>query len=541
MPGLMPDRRGVYKRANGAQEPRCVPVAAGEAVAGPVPTRCPAAAGAAAVRSCTEAAPAMPRVAVRGAGSGIAHKCGVFAVYGHPDPVRLTYYALFALQHRGQEAAGIAAADGRLVEARRGLGLVGDALRPGDLDALAALRPVAAVGHCRYSTTGASTLGNAQPLLLHYRGGSVAIAHNGNLTNAGILRAECEAQGSIFQTSTDTEILAHLMARSGEADMAAALLSALGRIEGAYSLAVQSADRIWLCRDPHGIRPLVLGTVDGALVAGSETCALDAVGARALREVEPGEVVEFGPDGLRTLRLLPSPVPRLCLFEYIYLARPDSELVGRNVHLVRKEMGRRLARQAPVAADAVVGVPDSGISAAVGYAEEARIPFELGLIKNRYVGRTFIQPAQGMREVSVRMKLNAVPAVVAGKRVVLVEDSVVRGTTARYLIGLVRRAGAAEVHLRVASPPFQHPCYYGIDIPTREELLASGRSAEDMAQVVGANSLSFLDLPGAMAAAGGGVADAAGGGGFCHACFSGRYPVEPRDALVGACGGGKGA
>jgi len=481
--------------------------------------------------------------AARGPGAGISHKCGVFAVFGHPDPVRLTYYALFALQHRGQEAAGIAAADGVHLEARRGLGLVGDALRASDLDALAALRPVAAIGHCRYSTTGSSTIGNAQPLLLHYRGGSVAIAHNGNLTNAGILRAECEAQGSIFQTSTDTEILAHLMARSGEDDMAAALLWALDRIEGAYSLAVQSADRIWLCRDPHGIRPLVLGEIDGAKVAASETCALDAVGAHALREVDCGEVVEFGPEGMRTLRRRPAPAARLCLFEYIYLARPDSELIGRNVHLVRKDMGRRLARQAPVAADVVVGVPDSGISAAVGYAEEAGIPFELGLIKNRYVGRTFIQPAQGLREVGVRMKLNAVPAVVAGKRVVLIEDSVVRGTTSRHLIGLVRRAGAAEVHLRVASPPFVHPCYYGIDIPTREELLAVGRTQGDMAELVGADSLAFLELPAAMAAAADGGAvgpggdDPAGGGGFCHACFSGRYPVEPRDARVGACGG----
>lgn len=467
-------------------------------------------------------------------GAGIAHKCGVFAVHGHPDPVRLTYYALFALQHRGQEAAGIAAADGTRLEARRGLGLVGDALRPADLDALAALGPNAAIGHCRYSTTGGSVLGNAQPLLLHYRGGTVAIAHNGNLTNAAALRAECEAQGSIFQTSTDTEILAHLMARSGAADMAEALRAALGRIEGAYSLAVQSAGRIWLCRDPHGIRPLVLGEVDGAPVAASETCALDAVGASALREVAPGEVVEFGPEGMRTLWRDPAPAPRLCLFEYIYLARPDSELAGGNVHLVRKEMGRRLALQAPVAADVVVGVPDSGISAAVGYAEQAQIPYELGLIKNRYIGRTFIQPTQGLREVGVRMKLNAVPAVVADKRVVLVEDSVVRGTTSRHLVGLVRRAGAAEVHLRVASPPFVHPCYYGIDIPTREELLAVDRDVEDMARLLGADSLAFLNLPAAAAAAGGGRD---GPGGFCDACFSGRYPVEPRDARAAACAG----
>lgn len=460
----------------------------------------------------------------------LAHKCGVFAVYGHPDPVRLTYYGLFALQHRGQEAAGIAAADGRRVEVRRGVGLVADALRDADIAALAGLGPIAATGHCRYSTTGGSTLANAQPLLLHYRGGSVALAHNGNLTNAGLLRAECEAQGSIFQTSTDTEIVAHLMARSGHEAMEGALLAALDRIEGAYSLAVQGPDRIWLCRDPHGIRPLVLGQLADAWVAASETCALDAVGARLLREVLPGEVLELGPAGPRTVRHQPAAQPRLCLFEYIYLARPDSALEGRNVHLVRKEMGRRLARQAPVGADVVVGVPDSGVSAGVGFAEEAGIPLELGLIKNRYIGRTFIQPAQGMREVSVRLKLNAVPEVVSGKRVVLVEDSVVRGTTSRHLIGLMRRAGAVEVHMRVASPPFLHPCYYGIDIPNRDALLATGRSVVDMAQAVGADSLAFLELEAAMAVAG-------PQGGFCHACFSGRYPVEPRDALAGACAG----
>jgi amidophosphoribosyltransferase len=456
------------------------------------------------------------------------HHCGIFAVWGHPAPVRLTYYALFALQHRGQEAAGIAALSGRELEVRRGQGLVVEALRAADLEALEAIGPVAAIGHVRYSTTGGSAPANAQPLLMHYRGGSVAIAHNGNLTNAGLLKAECEAQGSIFQTSTDTEIIAHLMARSGEADMGRALLRALERVEGAWSLAVATRDRIWLCRDPFGIRPLVLGRLGEAWVAASETCALDAVGATAVRAVEPGEVVELDGAGPRTLRHLAGRDPHLCLFEFIYLARPDSELEGRNVHLVRKEMGRRLARQAPVRADVVVGVPDSGVSAAVGFAEEAGLPLELGLIKNRYVGRTFIQPAQDLREVGVRMKLNAVPAVVAGRRVVLVEDSIVRGTTARYLVGLVRRAGAAEVHLRVASPPFLYPCYYGIDIPTREELLAPGRTVEDMARLLGADSLAFLDLEGARAAA--------GGGGFCVACFTGRYPVEPRDAA--AAGGG---
>ncbi len=457
--------------------------------------------------------------------TNLGHKCGVFAVWGDPDAVTLTYYALFALQHRGQESAGIAAANGQRLEGRRGQGLVSEALSAADLEGLAAMGPTLAVGHVRYSTTGASTLGNAQPLVLQYGGGAVALAHNGNLTNALALRRECEAQGSIFQTTTDTEIVAHLMARSGAPDMEAALLAALDRIEGAHALVVASRDRIWLCRDPHGIRPLVLGRRAGALVAASETCALDAVGATLDRHLLPGEVVEFGPQGMRTVRAGSEQGRNLCLFEFIYLARPDSTLEGSNVHLARKEMGRRLARQAPVEADVVVGVPDSGISAAVGYAEEAQIPYELGLIKNRYVGRTFIQPAQSLREVGVRMKLNAVPAVVSGKRVVLVEDSVVRGTTSRYLIGLVRRAGAAEVHMRVASPPFQHPCYYGIDIPSREELLAPGRTPEDMARLLGADSLAFLDVREAMAAPGGTP-------GFCTACFTGRYPVVPEDAAA---------
>lgn len=453
----------------------------------------------------------------------LRHKCGVFAVYGHPAPVDLTYLALFALQHRGQESAGIAAADGVRLEARRGQGLVAEALRPAELEALARLSPHLAVGHVRYSTTGASTLTNAQPLVLQYGGGTVALAHNGNLTNALALRAECETAGSIFQTSSDTEIVAHLMARSGEREMGQALLAALDRLEGAYALAVAGVDRIWLCRDPHGIRPLVLGRLDDAWLAASETCALAAVGAEFVREVAPGEVLELGPDGLRITRA-PARMPqRLCLFEFIYLARPDSDLQGRNVHLVRKDMGRRLARQAPVAADVVVGVPDSGISAAVGYAEEAQIPYELGLIKNRYVGRTFIQPAQGLREMAVRMKLNAVPAVVAGQRVVLVEDSVVRGTTSRHIIQLVRRAGAREVHLRVAAPAFVHACYYGIDIPRARDLLAPGRTPEDMAGLVGADTLAFLDLEAAETGA--------GHGGFCTACFSGQYPVAPRDAL----------
>ena len=453
----------------------------------------------------------------------MGHKCGIFAAFGHPDAVAATWFGLLALQHRGQESAGIAVGDGVTVHVRRGMGLIAEALHEGDLQALSAARPVAAIGHVRYSTTGKSELENAQPLRFQYRQGTVAVAHNGNFTNALMLRFECEAQGSIFKTGTDTEIVPHLMARSAEATMRGALLDALAQARGAYALGVLGPDRLWLCRDPDGIRPLTLGRVGDAWVAASETCALDAVGARVVRDVRPGEVVELSADGVETVALRPAGESHLCLFEYVYLARPDSDLQGRNVHLVRKEMGRRLARQAPVAADVVIGVPDSGISAAVGYAEETGIAYELGLIKNRYVGRTFIQPTQALREAAVRNKLNAVSAVLSGKRVVLVEDSVVRGTTARFLVGLVRHAGASEVHLRVASPPFLNPCYYGIDIPSRRDLLAPGRSPEQMAALVGAESLAFLDEAAAVGAA--------GGGGFCTACFSGVYPVPPVDRV----------
>jgi amidophosphoribosyltransferase len=461
----------------------------------------------------------------------LAHKCGVFAVVGHPDPVALTVVGLLALQHRGQEAAGIAVADGREgVFAVRGVGLVSEALRPRDLQALAGTGPQAAIGHVRYATTGASTEVNAQPLLLQGRLGSVAVAHNGNLTNALLLRMECEAAGAIFQTGSDTEVIPHLMARSGAPTLREALFYALDRIQGAFALAVLAADRLWLARDPHGIRPLALGRLGEAVVAASETCALDAVGAVFEREVRPGEVVEVTSAGARVVRP-PSVAGRnLCLFEYIYLARPDSDLQGRNVHVVRKEMGRRLARSAPAAADVVVGVPDSGISAAVGYAEAAGIPFELGLIKNRYIGRTFIQPTQSLRENAVRMKLNAVAAVVRGRRVVLVDDSIVRGTTMRHLVGLVRHAGAAEVHVRVASPPFQHPCYYGIDIPSPTQLLATGHTPTGMAELIGADSLAFLDCAEAVDA----VQSADG---LCTACFSGRYPVPPLDAGAGPAAG----
>jgi amidophosphoribosyltransferase len=463
-----------------------------------------------------------------GAGSGgdgerdrrFGCECGIVAVHGHRRAAELAYYGLFALQHRGQESAGIATADSATLRVRRGMGLVADALQPADL---AALVGGDAVGHTRYSTTGSSTLANAQPLYARLRQGEVAVAHNGNLVNAAALRSRCEAAGSIFQGETDTEVIPHLMARADTDDLTEALCEALAQVRGAYALAVLAPDRILLARDPHGIRPLSLGRLGDSLLAASETCALDAMGARPLRDVEPGEVVELRGGRAETVASLAAGQPALCLFEFIYLARPDSDLQGRNVHLARKAMGRRLWQEAPADADVVVGVPDSGISAAVGYAEAGGIPYEMGLVKNRYVARTFIQPAQALREAGVSVKLNAVRRVLAGRRVVVVDDSIVRGTTTRRLVSLLRDAGATAVHLRISAPPFRHPCYYGIDIPTEGELLAAGRSVGQMAAEVGADSLAFLSEEGSRLAA----ADGASADGFCTACFTGRYPVAP--------------
>lgn len=449
---------------------------------------------------------------------GVREKCGVFAVLGHPEAATLTYYGLFALQHRGQESAGIATPRG----VRKGMGWVAEALGPADLEAL---RAETALGHVRYSTTGASRLENAQPIAAHLRFGPVAVAHNGNLVNAVALRRACAERGAAFCTETDTEVILHLMAEAASQDPGEALIHALSQVRGAYALGVLVGERLFVARDPFGIRPLVLGRLGDALLAASETCALDAVGARVLREVDPGEVVELTAAGPKTLFAAPCPARALCLFEFIYLARPDSDLAGRNVHLARKEMGRRLAREAPVEADLVVGVPDSGISAAMGFAEESGLPLEVGLVKNRYIGRTFIQPTQAGRELGVQLKLNAVRGVVAGRRVVLVDDSIVRGTTARRLVALLRSAGAREVHVRVSSPPFAHPCFYGIDIPSADQLLAAGRDPRAMAQLIGADSLAFLSEEAAR--------QAAGSVGFCTACFSGHYPAGvPEEAEV---------
>ncbi len=448
--------------------------------------------------------------------------CGVFAAWDCERAQVLTHFGLYALQHRGQESAGIAArvAPDRLA-LRRDMGLVSEVFSAADIEELEA---DAALGHVRYSTAGESSLENAQPLVVRMKSTSVALAHNGNLVNAPVLRQQLEEAGSIFQTSADTEVIAHLAARESEKDVRQSILSALGQVEGAYALVVLTPDGLYAARDPNGFRPLCLGRLGGGWVVASETCALDAVGAVFVRDLAPGEFLSIDHGGMNSAKIVDEAArASLCIFEYIYFARPDSDIAGRNVHQVRKELGRLLARDHHVEADVVTGVPDSSISAASGYAEEAGIPYEMGLVRNRYIGRTFIQPGDDLRQRGVKLKLNPLQKVVRDRRVVLVDDSVVRGTTSRILVRLLREAGAREIHLRISSPPYRYPCFYGIDTSTRGTLIASERSVEEIRSVVGADSLAFLDVDRVAEAAGGKASD------YCVACFLGDYRV-PVDA-----------
>ncbi|MHB8926163.1 MAG: amidophosphoribosyltransferase [Bacillota bacterium] len=442
--------------------------------------------------------------------------CGVFGIYGHADAARVALYGLYALQHRGQESAGIVSADGRRVWIHKGMGLVSEVFDDSDL---AQLHGNLAIGHVRYSTTGSSLIGNAQPLLVRYREGMMALAHNGNLVNAGRLREQLEDGGSIFQTSVDTEVIAHLIARMGNNGLESAIAASLMLVRGGYALIFMTERQIIGVRDPNGIRPLALGRLGEAWVLASESCAFDTIGGEFVREVAPGEMIVLDEDGLRSRLILPKGRPALCAFEFIYLARPDSILNGLSVHAVRKEFGRLLAREHPVAADIVVGVPDSSISAASGYAEEAGIPYEMGLVRNRYIGRTFIQPSQTTRQFGVRVKLNPLRKVVDGKRVVLVDDSIVRGTTSKHLIKLLREAGAKEAHLRIGSPPYMNPCFFGIDTSASGELLAAEKAVEQMRELIGADSLRFLSVEGLA------EATALPPEGLCLACFNHDYPV----------------
>ena len=446
--------------------------------------------------------------------------CGVFGVRGHPDAAALTHLGLYSLQHRGQESAGIVAVGGDgTARTVRAMGLVADKFSP---EAIADLTGSTAIGHTRYSTTGSSTIENAQPVLARFREGHIALAHNGNLTNSSELRFELEDLGSIFASTMDSEVIVHRMARSRSATAEEKLADALRGVEGAYSAVVLAGDTLLAARDPRGWRPLVMGRLDGAVIFASETCALDIVGATFEREIEAGEIVAVDSSGVRSTRPLPPAESRKCVFEYVYFARPDSSIFGGSVDRARRELGRQLAREAPVPnADLVFSVPDSSNSAALGYAEQSGLQLELALIRNHYVGRTFLQPTQAGRDAKVKVKYNAVREVLDGKSVVMVDDSIVRGTTTRGLVAMVRGAGAREVHLRVSSPPITGPCYYGIDTPTREELIAANFTVPEIAAKLEVDSLAYLSLEGMLGAV------PKGPKGFCHACFSGDYPTPP--------------
>jgi len=453
---------------------------------------------------------------------GLREACGVFGIYGHPEAANLTYLGLYALQHRGQESAGIASTDGARVRLYRGMGYVADVFSE---PALAGLAGHAAIGHVRYSTAGDSSLQNAQPILIECAHGQIAVCHNGNLVNAGELRDGLVRDGSIFQTSSDTEVLLHLYARSQASTLEDAVIDSIAQVTGAYSLAFLTRDRLMAARDPHGFRPLVLGRLGNAVIVCSETCALDLIGATYERDVEPGELIVVGPSGLRSLRPFPPAPLAHCIFEHVYFSRPDSCVFGRSVNEVRTELGRRLARESAVAADVVVPVPDSGVCAAVGYAEAAGLPMRFGLIRNHYVGRTFIQPQQSIRHFSVKVKLNPVRSILEGQRVVLVDDSIVRGTTSRKIVKMVRAAGARAVHVRVSCPPTISPCFYGVDTPRRSELIAATHSLEEIRRYLGADTLAYLSLDGLL----GSVGEQRSA--YCTSCYTGRYPVAfPRDA-----------
>jgi amidophosphoribosyltransferase len=455
-------------------------------------------------------------------------ECGVFGVFGHPDAGALTALGLHALQHRGQEAAGIVTFDGTQFISERHVGLVGDVFgkQRGHTESL---RGENAIGHVRYSTTGGSVVRNVQPMFADLAGGGLALAHNGNLTNARILRRDLVREGAIFQSTSDTEVIIHLVARSRYGPVAEKLIDALKRVDGAYSLVALTPKELIGVRDPHGVRPLVLGQLDRAYILASESCALDIIGAEFVRDVEPGEMVIVTGEGLESLRPFAVKPRRFCIFEYVYFARPDSCVEGHNVYEVRKQIGVQLAREAPAAADIIVPVPDSGVPAALGYAAASGIPFDLGIIRNHYIGRTFIEPSDRIRHLGVKLKHNANRAELEGKRIVLVDDSIVRGTTSKKIVEMVRDAGATEVHFRIASPPTTHSCFYGVDTPNREDLLAHKLDLEGMREFIRADSLAFVSIDGLYRAMGK-LRRNAGAPQFCDACFTGDYPIEPVDA-----------
>jgi len=447
----------------------------------------------------------------------LREECGIFGIFGHSEAANLTYLGLYALQHRGQESVGIATSDGGPLQIHKAMGYVADNF---DEATFTRLQGMSAIGHVRYSTAGESGMKNAQPILIDCAHGEIAVAHNGNLVNAQELRQELVSQGSIFQTTSDTEVLLHLYARSKAATPEAALVEAISAARGAFSLVFLTRDRLIAVRDPHGFRPLTLGRLGDAYIVCSETCALDLIGAEWVRDIQPGEVFIAGPDGEKSLH--PFPPARLahCVFEHVYFSRPDSYVFGRSVNEVRTELGRRLAREQPTPADVVVPIPDSGVCAATGFAEVSGVPLRMGLIRNHYVGRTFIEPQQSIRHFGVRVKLNPVKSILQGQRVILVDDSIVRGTTSRKIVKMVRAAGAREVHMRISCPPTISPCFYGVDTPQRSELIAATHSLEEIRRYIGADSLGYLSLEGLLASVGSDRQS------YCSSCYTGEYPVS---------------
>ncbi len=444
-------------------------------------------------------------------------ECGVFGIFGHEEAAKLTYLGLHALQHRGQESAGIVSTDGSELHIAKGMGLVQEIFTS---EVMSRLPGAVAIGHTRYSTAGDTSLANAQPIVIDCNKGKLALGHNGNLTNALELRRKLEHRGSIFQTTSDTEVIVHLIARSAARNLPGAVADALNQVAGAYSLLLLNRDELYAIRDPYGFRPLNLGRLGNAWVVASETCAFDLIDAEYVREVEPGELVRISKSGIESVSFAPEKPHQYCIFEHVYFARPDSIIFGRPVNESRERLGRLLAREHPADADIVVPVPDSGVPAAIGYAQESGIPFRLGLIRNHYIGRTFIEPVQAIRDFGVKLKLNPVRRLLEGRRIVLVDDSIVRGTTSRKIVRLVREAGCAEVHVRISCPPTLSPCHYGIDTPTRDELIASQNTVEEIRQFLGADSLGYLSLENLRAAVGDTNGD------FCTSCYTGSYPTE---------------
>ena len=447
----------------------------------------------------------------------LKEECGIFGVFGHEDAAKLTYLGLYALQHRGQESAGITTFDHTRFRTIKEMGLVSEIFNPKNLSQLTGN---IAVGHVRYSTMGSSNIKNTQPFLVETSKGTLAITHNGNLVNAKELHKELKSSGSIFQTNLDSEIIIHLLSKSRQPNLPDAFIEALKQVKGAYSLLLLDKNSLIAARDPYGFRPLCLGKLDSGWVVSSETCAFDLIGASYIRDIEPGEILLISKEGLKSMKPFSFDRHAFCIFEFIYFARPDSQILGQSVHCIRKKLGKRLAKEAPVQADLVMAVPDSGNSAALGYAQESKIPFEFGMTRNHYIGRTFIEPSQQVRDLEVKIKLNPIKEILKDKRIIVVDDSIVRGTTSRRRVSALREAGAIEVHLRISSPPIKYSCYFGIDTPERRKLIASSKEVEEIKEFMGADSLRYLSLEGLLESA------ALPPETFCTACFSGNYPIE---------------